>query len=171
LRRRRPRAGDRWHLDEVFPPINGVRPYLWRGVDQDGHVLDILVQRQRDKNAAKRCFRKLLKRLTDVPRVVITDQLKSDGAAMREILPSVEHRQPRSLNNRPENSHQPTRQRERRKGRCKSPGHIQRYLSTYGPIAQYFRPRRHRLPAPEYRQVMAQRFQSWQEMTGTVMAA
>jgi putative transposase len=171
LRRRRPRPGDTWHLDEVFLTIQGERHYLWRAVDQGGHVLDILVQRQRNKQAAKRFFRKLLKGLTSVPWVVITDQLKSYGAALREILPSVEHRQHRYLNNRAENSHQPTRQRERRMGRFKSPGHAQRFLSAYGPIAQHFRPRRHRLPAPEYRQQMARQFQTWRQITGTVIAA
>jgi putative transposase len=171
LRRRCPRPGDKWHLDEVFLSIHGQRHYLWRAVDQDGHILDILVQRQRDRKAAKRFFRKLLKGLTYVPRVVITDKLKSYGAALREILPGVEHRQHRYLNNRAENSHQPTRQRERRMGRFKSPGHAQRFLSAYGPIASHFRPRRHRCSAPEYRQEMAQRFRIWQEITGTTMAA
>jgi putative transposase len=113
LQRRWPQPGDKWHLDEVFLTIRGERHYLWRAVDQDGHVLDILVQRRRDKKAAKKFFRKLLKGLRYVPRVIITDQLRSYGAAMREILPSVEHRQHRYLNNRAENSHQPTRQRER----------------------------------------------------------
>jgi putative transposase len=114
LRRRRPRPGDKWYLDEVFLRINGERHYLWRAVDQEGNILDILVQRHRDKAAAKTFFRKLLKGLTYVPRVIVTDQLKSYGAAMRELLPGVEHRQRRYLNNRAENSHQPTRQRERR---------------------------------------------------------
>ena len=114
LRRRRPRPGDKWHLDEVFITINKERHYLWRAVDQDGVVLDILVQRRRNKQAAKKFFRKLLKGCQYVPRVVITDKLKSYGAAKREILPGVEHRQHRYLNNRAENSHQPTRQRERR---------------------------------------------------------
>jgi putative transposase len=171
LRRRRPRPGDKWHLDEVFLTIQGERHYLWRAVDQDGNILDILVQRRRDKAAAKRFFRKLLKGLTYVPRVIITDQLKSYRAALREILPDVEHRQHRYLNNRAENSHQPTRQRERRMGRFKSPGQAQRFLSAYGPISQHFRPRRHRLPAIEYRQQMAQQFQTWREITGTVLAA
>jgi putative transposase len=170
LRRRRPRPGDKWHLDEVFLTINGERHYLRRAVDQDGHVLDILVQRRRDTKAAKKFFRKLLKGLTYIPRVMVTDKLKSYSAAKREVLPSVEHRQHRYLNNRAENSRQPTRQRERRMQGFKSPGHAQRFLAAYGPIAQHFRPRRHRLPAPEYRQAMAQRFQIWQEITGTVMA-
>jgi putative transposase len=171
LRRRHPRPGDKWHLDEVFLTINGARHYLWRAVDQDGHVLDILVQRRRDKHAAKRFFRKLLKGLTYVPRVIITDQLKSYGAAMRESLPSVEHRQHRYLNNRAENSHQPTRQRERRMQRFKSAGHAQRFLAAYGPIAQHFRPRRHRFSARAYREEMRQRFHTWQAITGSAMAA
>jgi putative transposase len=160
LRRRRPRPGDKWHLDEVFLTIRSEQHYLWRAVDQEGNILEILVQRQRDKQAAKRFFRKLLKGLSYVPRAIITDQLRSYGAAKREILPGVEHRQHRYLNNRAENSHQPTRQWERRMQGFKSPGHAQRFLSVYGPIAQHFRPRRHRLPTPVYRQAMAQRFQS-----------
>jgi putative transposase len=134
-------------------------------------VLDILVQRRRDKQAAKRFFRKLLKGLTYVPRVMITDRLKSYGAALRESLPSVEHRQHRYLNNRAENSHQPTRQRERRMQRFKSAGHAQRFPAAYGPIAEHFRPRRHLFAASEYRQAMRQRFQTWQEITGLAPAA
>ena len=171
LRRRHPRPGDKWHLDEVFLTIKGARHYLWRGVDQDGHILDILVQPQRDKPAAKQFFRKLLKGLTYVPRVIITDRLKSYSAAVRDSLPSVEHRQHRYLNNRADNSHQPTRQRERRMQRFKSPGQAQRFLAAYGPIAQHFRPRRHLLPAKVYRPEMTQRFQAWQEITGTAAAA
>jgi len=140
-------------------------------VDQEGNVLDILVQHRRHKAAANKVFRKLLKGLTYVPRVIVTERLKSYSAAKRELLPSVEHRQHRYLNNRTENSHQPTRHRQRRIPGFKSPGHAQRFLSAYGPIAQHFRPRRHRLPASEYRQEMAHRFQSWQEITGTAMAA
>jgi putative transposase len=134
-------------------------------------VLDILVQSRRDKKAAKKFFRKLLKGLTYVPRVIITDKLRSYGAAKREMLLSVEHRQHRYLNNRAENSHQPTRQRERRMQRFKSPGHAQRFLSAYGPIAQHFRPRRHRLSSPEYRRTMRERCQVWGEITGTERVA
>jgi DDE domain len=104
------------------------------------------------------------------PSVIITDQLKSYGAAKRELLPGVEHRQHRYLNNRAENSHQPTHKRERRMQGFKSPGQAHRFLATHGPLAQHFRPRRHRLSAPAYRQVMAQRFQIWHEVTGTVAA-
>jgi putative transposase len=171
LRRRRPRPGDKWHLDEVFLTINKERHYLWRAVDQDGNVLDILVQSRRNKKAAKKFFRKLLKGLTYVPRVIITDKLKSYGAAKPEILPGVDHRQHRYLNNRAENSHQPTRQRERRMQGFKSAGHAQRFLAAYGLIAQHFRPRRHRCSAPEYRQVMRARCQVWGEITATEVGA
>lgn len=113
LRDQSPRPGDRWHLDEVFLKINRRIHYLWRAVDQDGEVLDILVQSRRDKNAAKKFFRKLLKGLRYIPRVVITDKLKSYSAAKAEVLPSVEHCDQKYGNNRAENSHQPTRLRER----------------------------------------------------------
>jgi putative transposase len=129
------------------------------------------VQRRRDKQAAKKFFRKLLNGLTSVPRVIVTDKLKSYGAAQRELLPGVEPRRHRYLNNRAENSHQPTRQRERRMQRFKSPGHAQRFLSAYGPIAQHFRPWRHRLSAPIYRQELRTRFQVWQEITAPALAA
>src|SRR5690242_11295285 len=171
LRRRRPHCGDKWHLDEVFLTIRGERHYLWRAVDQEGNVLDILVQSRRNKKPAKRFFRKLLKELQYVPRVIITDKLKSYGAAKREILPGVEHRQSRYLHNRCENSHRPTRQREYRMQGFKSAGHAQRFLSAYGPIAQHFRPRRHLLSASAYRAEMRNRFASWTEITGTERAA
>jgi putative transposase len=113
VRRRLPRVGDKWHLDEVALKIAGVRHWLWRAVDQAGVVLDVLVQRRRDKQAAKRLLRKLLKKQMRPPRVMITDKLASYGAAKREIMPGIEHRQHKGLNNRAENSHQPTRRRER----------------------------------------------------------
>ena len=109
--------------------------------------------------------------LSPLPRVIITDKLKSYGAAKREILPGVEHRQHRYLNNRAENAHQPTGQRERRMQGFKSAGHAQRFLAAYGPIAQHFRPRRHRFSAPEYRQQIRKRFQVWEEITGMRIAA
>ncbi len=171
LRRRRVRLGDKWHLDEVFIKINGKTQYLWRAVDQHGNVLDILVQSRRNKCAAKKFFRKLLKGLQYVPRVLITDKLGSYAAAKKECLPSVEHRQHRRLNNRAENSHQPTRQREGSMRRFKSPGHAQRFLSAFGPIREHFCPRRHRLTAGKYRQERQQRFLVWNEITGVQTAA
>jgi putative transposase len=158
LRRRRPRPGDKWHLDEVFSRINGATHYLWRAVDHDGQALDILVQARRDEAAAVKFLRRLLKDLAYVPRVVITDKLASYGAAMRAVLPHVEHRRHKELNNRAENSHQPTRERERRMRRFKDPGHAQRFLASYGPIASHFRPHRHRLTAAAYRETRAARF-------------
>ena len=123
LRRRQPKRGDKWPLDEVVLTLNGKHHYLWRAVDQDGYTLDILVQSRRDRKAAKRFLRKLLKGLSYVPRVLVTDKLKSYGAAKREIMPGVEHRQHKGLNNRAELSHQPTRQKERQMRRFKSPKH------------------------------------------------
>jgi putative transposase len=139
LRHKSPRPGDRWHLDEVFLKINGRLHYLWRAVDQDGDVLDILVQSRRDKKAAKKFFRKLLKELRYVPRVIITDKLRSYSAAKAEMLTGVEHCQDKWRNNRAENSHQPTRLRERLMRRFKSAGHAQRFLSAFGIITSYFR--------------------------------
>jgi putative transposase len=171
LRHRQPRTGDTWHLDEIFLNIHEERHYLWRAVGQNGHMLDILVQHRRDKTAAKKFFRKLLKGLMYVHRVIVTDKLRSYSAAMHDVLPSVEHRQHRYLNNRAENSHQPTRQRERRMQGFKSSAHAQRFLSTYEPIMQHFRPRRHLLPAPLYRRETRQRFHTWQEVTSLPTAA
>ena len=116
--------------------------------------------------AAKWFFRKLLEGLHYVLRVLITDKLPSYGAAKAELLPGVAHRQHKRLNNRAENSHQPTRERERRMRRFKSPAHAQRFLSSYGLISSHFHPGRHRLRAPAYRQQMASRFQTWRVVTG-----
>jgi putative transposase len=113
IRQRTPRRGDKWHLDEVVISIAEKKHWLWRAVDRDGFVLDVLVQSRRDKKAANRLFRKLLKKQGRAPRVLVTDKLKSYAAAKREIMPGIEHRQHKGLNNRAENSHQPTRRRER----------------------------------------------------------
>ncbi|EFH88308.1 Integrase catalytic region [Ktedonobacter racemifer DSM 44963] len=165
LKHRRVRLGDKWHLDEVFLTTNGKRSYLGRVVDQHGNVLDILVQSRRDKQAVKKFFRKLLKGLQYVPRVIITDKLASYAAARKEIIPHVEHRQHKGLNNRAENSHQSTRQRERTMRRFTSPGHAQRFLSAFGPISDHFRPRRHRLSASNYRALLQERFEIWNDIT------
>jgi putative transposase len=146
LRRRQPQFGDKRYLDEVFIKINGRLQYLWRAVDQDGHVLDVLVQNRRDKAAARCFFRGLLKKTRTPPRVVVTDKLRSYGAALREVMPCVEHRQSKYLNNRAENSHQPTRQRERSMKGFRSVGGAQRFLSAFSGISPHFRPRRHLMP-------------------------
>jgi putative transposase len=165
LRRRRPRPGDKWHLDEVFVRIEGVLHYFWRAVDQDGVVLDILVRSRRDAGAAKRFFKRLLKGLLYVPRVLVTDKLGSYGVAKRELLPDVEHRKSRYLNNRAENSHRPTRRRERQMQRFKSPWQAQRFLSAHGFIYGHFHPRRHRMTATHYQVSRATTFEVWREET------
>src|SRR6266545_4332589 len=230
LRRRPAQTGDKWHLDEVFLTITGKLHYLWRAVDQHGNVLDILVQSRRNKQAAKKFFRKLLKgchlnlapisgtmlwrssrtgerpmpeRIAKgcwdsdrvlfcqhcclpsesptasklsvigakngcqyVPRVLRGDKLGSYAAAKKEVLPSVEHRQHKRLNNRAENSHQPTRQREQTMRKFKSAGHAQRFLAAQGPIRDHFCPRRHRLSAQQYRTIRQERFAIWNTITG-----
>jgi putative transposase len=159
IRRRLPVAGDKWHLDEVVLTIAGVKHWLWRAVDQNGMVLDILVQSRRDTRAAKRLLFKLMKRQCRAPRVMITDKLASYGVAKREVLPSVEHRKHKGLNNLAENSHQPTRQRERQMKRFKSAGQAQRFLSAHDGISNLFQLRRHQIPAAEYRAARTQAFQ------------
>jgi putative transposase len=166
LRMRRARTGDKWHLDEVFLKINGVQHYLWRAVDQKGVVIDILVQPKRDRFAAMRFLRKLLRATVRRPRVIVTDKMRSYGAAKRIVMPEVVHRRHRYLNNRAENSHQPTRERERRMRRFKSAPHAQRFVEVHGIIASHFRPRRHLLSAADYRQLRDKRFRIWNEVTG-----
>src|ERR671932_27136 len=171
IRRRLPRAGDKWHLDEVAIKIAEVKHWLWRAVDQNGLALDVLVQSRRDKRAAKRLLRKLLKRQCRAPRVMVTDKLPSYGAAKREVMPGVEHRRHKGLNNRAENSHQPTRRRERQMKRFKSPRQAQRFLSAHDQINNLFHLYRDHLPASEYRAVRAQAFAVWAEVTGAKTAA
>ena len=171
LRRRRARPGDKWHLDEVVLKIKGKLCYLWRAVDQEGVILDILVQSRRNTKAATKFFKKLLKGLEYVPRVIITDKLRSYGAAKKELLPRVEHRQHKRLNNRAENSHQPTRVREKVMRRFKSQGQAQRFLSAQGPIREHFRLKRHKMNASDYRAKMKEQFGSWNEVTRLSVAA
>ena len=139
LRHRRGRQGDTWYLDELFVKLQGRQQYLWRAVDEDGDVLDILVQSRRNKRAAKRFFRKLLKRQGREPRRLITDKLRSYSAAHRTMMPSVIHSTRQYENNRAEVSHQPTRQRERQMRRFKSAAHLQRFASVHGVVQNLFR--------------------------------
>ena len=166
IRRRLPAVGDKWHLDEVVLTIAGVKHWLWRAVDQTGVVLDILVQSRRDMHAAKRLLRKLLKRQCRAPRVMITDKLRSYAAAKRAVMPSVEHRKHKGLNNRAENSHQPTRRRERQMKRFKSAGQAQRFLSAHDGISNLFHLRRHQVPAAQYRAARTEAFAVWARITG-----
>jgi putative transposase len=170
IRRRLPRAGDKWHLDEVQIKIAGKKHWLWRAVDQDGIVLDVLVQGRRDQRAAKRLLRKLLKRQGRAPRVLITDKLASYPAAKKELVPGVEHRRHKGLNNRAENSHQPTRRRERQMKRFKSAGQAQQFLSAHDQINNLFYLRREHVSATEYRAARRRAFAAWAEV-GNVAAA
>jgi putative transposase len=171
IRRRLPRPGDEWHLDEVVITIAGKKHWLWRAVDQDGIVLDVLVRSRRDKRAAKRLLRKLLKRQGRTPRVMVTDKLASYPAARKDLMPGVEHRRHKGLNNRAENSHQPTRRRERQMKRFKSPGQAQRFLSAHDQINNLFHLRRDHITATEYRAARTRAFESWAEITGVTAAA
>jgi putative transposase len=166
IRRRLPRGGDKWHLDEVVVKIAGVKYWLWRAVDQTGVVLDVPVQRRRDKPAAKRLLRKLLKQPMRPPRVMVTDKLASYRAAKREIMPGIEHRQHKGLNNRAENSHQPTRRRERQMKQFKSAGQAQRFLSADDQINNLFYLRRGHVTAAEHGASRSQSFHLWAEICG-----
>jgi putative transposase len=161
LRQNRRRVGRRWHVDEVFIRIRGTLHYLWRAVDQNGQVVDILVQARRDRTAAERFFRHLLRKTDMAPHTVITDRLRSYSAALPRVLPRVRHRRGHWLNNRAENSHQPTRERERRMRRFKSFRQAQQFLSIHAIVGSHFRPRRHRRTAARYRTVRRQRFRLW----------
>ncbi len=171
LRKRRPRPGDAWHLDEVFLRIGGELHYLWRAVDQHGVVLDILVQARRNASAAKRLFKRLLKGLRYKPKRLVTDGLRSYGVAHREVMPEVRHRVSRYLNNRAENSHRPTRRRERQMHRFKSPAQAQRFLSAHAMIYGHFRPRRHLMAAAQHRRARAKAFRVWRQETCAQIAA
>ena len=165
LRHRRGRQGDTWHLDELFVKIQGRQQYLWRAVDVDGDTIDILVQSHRNRLAALRFFRKLLKRQGCVPRRLITDQLRSYPAACRTVMPSVVHCTDQYANNRAEVSHQPTRQRERQMRRFKSAAHAQRFLSVHGPVLNLFRVGRHLLRAVHHRLLRTRSFRIWDEVS------
>ena len=165
LKRRQARLGDTWYLDEVFVTINGKRQYLWRAVDQDGDVIDILVQPGRDGRAARRFFRKLLKSQRHEPFRLVTDKLGSYRVAHREVIPLVTHDTSRYANNRAEVSHQPTRQRERQIRGFKSPDHPQRFLHVHGIILNLFRIGRHRLMSVHHRMLRARSFTVWAAVT------
>ena len=165
LKRRQGRMGDTWHLDELFVTIQGQRQYLWRAVDQDGDVIDILLQPRRDRRAAERFFRKLLKGQGREPRRLVTDKLRSYSAAHRTVMPSVVHDTGRYANNRAEVSHQPTRQRERQMRGFKSSAQAQRFLAVHGITQNLFRVGRHLLRAANQRMLRARAFLVWNAVT------
>lgn len=160
IRRDRPAAVDKWHLDEVVIPINGRKYWLWRAVDANGDVLDILVQPQRNAKAASRFLARLIDRF-GAPRVVITDKLRSYFKPVRDLAPGADHRAHKGLNNRIKGSHRPTRKREKLMGRFKSPRQAQRFLATHDQINIVFRPRRYQLSAISYRHARSDAFDLW----------
>ena len=167
IKKSRGSLGDTWYLDEVFIKINGVKHYLWRAVDQDGDELDILVQKRRNKKAAKRFFKKLLKGQQVKPLKIVTDKLRSYSAAKREVIPSIEHSTQQYENNRCELSHQPTRQQERQMRRFKSQHHAQRFLACHGVVNNLFRLGRHMMKAKNYRILRERSFVEWDRVSCT----
>ena len=163
LHRRYGRYGDTWHVVEVFVRIHGKQHYLYRAIDQDGDVIDILVQTRRDTNAAVRFFRKLMRGQGGGPRRLVTDKLKSYPAARRRVIPDVVHIIDRYANNRIEVSHESTRQRERLMRRFKSVSQAQRFLSVHGVVSNLFGLGRHLLRAKNYRIFRMRAFVRWQE--------
>jgi putative transposase len=151
--------------NEVFVQIQGRQQYLWRAVDEDGDVIDILVQSRRHREAAARFFRKLLKGQGREPRRLITDQLRSYAAAHRTAMPSVVHSTRQYENNRAELSHQPIRQRERQMRRFKSAAHLQRFASVHGIVQNLFRVGRHLLRVVHHRLLRSQAFGAWTAVT------
>ena len=163
LKRREGRLGDTWHLDELFVTIRGQRRYLWRAVDQDGDVIDILIQLRRNRQAAERFFKKLLKGQGREPRRLVTDKLKSYAAAHRRVMPSVVHDTAAYANNRAEVSHQPTRVRERGMRRFKSPNQAQRFLGVHAVVSNLFNLGRHLVSAEYYRNRREDAFGRWSD--------
>ncbi len=163
LKKRQGRLGDTWHLDEVFVSIRGEQQYLWRAVDQDGDTIDILVQRRRNKQAAARFFRRLLKGQGREPRWMITDKLKSYGVAHRAVMPTVEHINAVYATNRVAVSHQTMRQQEYHMRGFSSSKQAQQFLTLHGLTQNLFRLGRHLMQAVHYRLLRTQAFQVWQE--------
>jgi transposase-like protein len=165
LRRLQPRPTGRWHLDEMVVSIQGKRMYLWRAVDSEDEMLDLLVQPKRDTAAALRLMRKLLKKQGYAPDELVTDKLGSYGAARRELRLSCRHEQGLRKNNRAENSHQPVRRRERKQQRFKSPGSAQRFPSMHAPVHNTFNLQRHLVSRRTLRTFRVEAMQAWQHAT------
>lgn len=163
LRRSRPRASERWHLDEMVIKIRGRKHWLWRAVDDEGEVLDFLVQPRRCARSARRLLRKLLKKQGYAPTRITTDKLKSYAVAIREERLPADHDQGLLANNRAENSHQPVRRRERKQQRFKSPGSAQRFLSIHAAVYNAFNVQRHLLSRRIFKQFRTETFAVWNQ--------
>ena len=169
IKKDRPVPNDKWHLDEVVLKINGVKHWLWRAIDGNGDVLDILVQSRRNAKAAKRFLQKLIKSYGE-PRVVITDKLPSYTKPVKHLAAKADHRAHKGLNNRIEGSHRPTRKREKIMGRFKSARQAQRFLSDHDQINTLFRPRRYTLSAHSYRHARRDAFAVWKDYAQSMAA-
>ncbi len=161
--KRRPKPHTTWHLDEVYLKIDGRMLYLWRAVDAEGEVLDVLVQSKRNKHAALKLMRKLLKKYAFVPERLVTDELRSYGAAVCDLRIESRHERGRWKNNRVENSHQPTRRRERKMQRFKSAGSAQKFLSSHAAVYNTFNVQRHLASAQTHRTLRAVAMSTWRE--------
>jgi len=168
LRKRRLKPHTTWHLDEVYLKIDGRMVYLWRAVDAEGEVLDVLVQSKRNKHAALKLMRKLLKKYAFAPERLVTDDLRSYSAAVRDLGIERRHERGRWKNNRAENSHQPTRRRERKRQRFKSPGSAQKFLSTHAAVYNTFNVQRHLTSAQTHRALRTAAMDTWR--TGVAAA-
>lgn len=169
IRKGQPQPKDKWHLDEAVIMIGGKKLWLWRAIDADGDVLDILVQARRNTTAAKRFFSRLVKQFGQ-PRVVVTDKLRSYIKPIQKFAPNADHRAHKGLNNRIENSHRLSRKREKIMGRFKSPRQAQRFLSAHDQINTIFRPRRYNLTAISYRHARTDAFALWRDYTAEMTA-
>ena len=167
IRRSRPQPSDHWHLDEIVISIRGGKYWLWRAVDNEGEVLDFLVQRRRDAQAAKKLVVKLLKKHGFAPSRVVTDRLRSYPAAFRAIGLTAEHDRGLRANNRAENSHQPIRRRERKLQGFKSPGSVQRFLAIHAATFNAFTHQRHLLRRPHFKELRAGSFRTWAGASAT----
>jgi putative transposase len=164
LRKRRPKPHATWHLDEVYLKIDGRMVYLWRAVDAEGEVLDVLVQSKRNKHAALKLMRNLLKKYAFAPERLVTDDLRSYGAAARDLGIEHLHERGRWKNNRAENSHQPVRRRERKMQRFKSAGSAQKFLSAHAAVYNTFNVQRHLTSAQSHRVLRAAAMSTWREV-------
>lgn len=161
LRVKRPKPSSTWHIDEVFLRIGGKQMYLWRAVDDEGEVLDILLQSKRDKRAATKFLRKAIKRTMSVPQTIVSDKWRPTAAAIRDEVPTAAHLRGKRLNNRAENSHQPTRRRERKQQRFKSAKSAQCFLSIFSAFYNHFNIQRHLISRTTMKRFRSAAVNSW----------
>ncbi len=166
LRMKRSKPSSTWHIDEVFLKVNGKQMYLWRAVDDEGEVIEILLQPKRDKSAASKFLRKAIKRAASVPKAIVSDKWRPTAAAIRTILPTAAHLKGKRLNNRAENSHQPTRRRERKQQRFKSGKSAQRFLSTFSAFYSHFNIQRHLISRSTMKRFRSAAVSSWAAAIG-----